>query len=382
VPIVRFLAPFVAASFLVALPSAHAAIVVPTFGTQGVVPAPLVERFMEAFRQQLGVRTGLSVLPSDAAPPPLTSHLTPEVAAAIAELGGGRYSVSGEILAPSGGLREGPYSVNLLVTDARTGRSSDVFSQPLDPRNVMSAVAPLTRGVGAFIAPGEAPARGTASLFVTSQPRGAEVYINGILVGETASLGPLQLAPGAYEVEVRAPGFLPQSDALTLGPEQAEFLNFTLTEIRGGSILVRSVPTADVFLDGRLMGRTPLTVEAAPGVRTLRLARPGFRSETQSVAVRSFFVTRVPEVHLEPRYSNLVFWTPLPGFDVAIDGVARPRNFAPNLRPGVHHVALTRRERAIEFTFELPHAGVFELDLQTRVLTPLGGGGGGGRQDP
>lgn len=366
----------VAALLLGALPNARAGIVVPTFGTQGAVPTPLVERFMEAFRQQLEARTGLPVLASDTAPPPLTSHLTPEVAAAIAELGGGRYSVSGEILAPSGGLREGPYSVNLLVTDARTQRSSDVFSQPLDPSNVMSAVAPLTRSVGAFVAPGQAPARGTASLFVTSQPRGAEVYINGILVGETASLGPLQLAPGAYEVEVRAPGFVPQSDTLTLGPEQAEFLNFSLTEIRGGSILVRSTPAADVFVDGRLMGRTPLTVEAAPGVRTLRLVRPGFRSETQSVAVRNFFVTRVPEVHLEPRYSNLVFWTPLPGFEVAIDGVARPRNFAPNLRPGTHRVTLTRGGSALEFTFELPHAGVFELDLQTRALTPLGETGG------
>lgn len=354
--------------------SARAGVVVPTFGVQGAVPAALVERFMEAFRQQLSVRTGLEVLLSDTAPLPLTSSLTPEVASAIAELGGGRYSVSGEIIAPTGGLREGTYSVNLLATDARTRRSSDLLSQPLDPNNVMSAVAALTRGVGAFITPGRAPARGSASLFITSQPRGAEVYLNGLLVGETSSLGPLQLAPGPYEVEVRAPGFVPASDTLTLGPEQAEFLNFTLTEIRGGSILVRSVPPADVFLDGRLMGRTPLTVEAAPGVRALRLARPGFRSETQSVTVRNFFVTRVPEVRLEPRYSNLVFWTPPPGFGVSIDGVARPRNFAPNLRPGVHRVALTRRGSAVEFEFELPRAGVFELNLQTRELTALEGG--------
>ena len=347
--------------------SAYAQLVVPDFGVQGDVPGVMVERFMKIFRQQLSLRTGLSVLPGPTAAQTLIGRLEPDVAAAIATLGGGRYSVSGEVIALDTGLSETNYTVNLLVTDARTRRTSDLFSQPLERTDLPAAVATLTRAVGAFVNPASLPARGSASLFITSEPGDASVYLNGVEVGTTAN-PLLPLAPGRYEVEVRKDGYVPESDTVTLGMNETQFMPFSLTEIRGGSILVSSVPTAEVLLDGRRVGRTPLTIEAEPGVRTLRLARPGFATETQSVTVRNFFVSRVPQVRLEPTYQNLVYWTPLTGFDVSVDGVARPRNFAANLQPGTHRAVLSRRGRDIPFTFELLRPGVFELDLQTHKL--------------
>jgi hypothetical protein len=355
---------------LLALGAAHAQLVVPTFGARGEVPPALTARFMEVFRQQLGIRTGLAVLPGTTIAQTLVGRLEPDVAAAIATLGGGRYSVAGEIIALDSGLRQRSYTVNLLVTDARTRRASDLFSQPLSPTDLTAAVAALTRAVGAFVSPASAPAQGSASLFITSNPAGAAVFLNGVEVGTTAN-PLLPLAPGTYEVELRKEGFVPESDTVTLEMDETQFLAFSLAEIRGGSILVSSVPSAEVFLDGRRVGRTPLTVEAQPGVRTLRLARPGFEPHTQSVTVRNFFVSRVPQVRLEPVYESLVFWTPLTGFTVSIDGVARPRNFAPNLQPGLHRVVLSRSGVDIPFSFELPRPGIFELDLQTNELTAL-----------
>ena len=329
----------------------------------------MVERFMRVFRQQLGLRTGLSVLPGTTAAQTLVGRLEPDVAAAIATLGGGRYSVSGEVIALTTGLSETNYTVNLLVIDARTRRTSDLFSQPLGRADLPAAVATLTRAVGAFINPAR-PMSGSASLFITSEPGDAPVYLNGVEVGTTAN-PLLPLAPGRYEVEVRKKGFVPESDTVALETDETQFLAFSLTEIRGGSILVSSVPTAEVLLDGQSVGHTPLTIEAQPGVRTLRLTRPGFRPTAQSVTVRNFFVSRVPEVKLEPNYDNLVFWTPLTGFSVTVDGVARPRDFAANLQPGTHRAVLSRRGVNIPFTFELPRPGVFELDVQTHELTRL-----------
>jgi hypothetical protein len=350
----------------------QAQIIVPNFRARGEVPAPLVTQFMDVFRQQLELRTGLSVLPGITTAPPLVGSLDPEVAAAIATLGGGRYSVAGEIIATPAGIRQTSYTVNLLVTDARTRRASDLYSQPLEPRDPTEAVAVLTRSVGAFISPGSAPATGSASLFITSEPRGASIYLNGVNVGTTEGQDRfILLAPGTYEVEIRKKGYIPESDTVTLRMDQIEFMALNLTENRGGSIQVSSVPAAEVYLDGRLVGRTPLTVEAEPGVRTLRLARPGFASETQGVTVRNFFVSRVPEVRLEPGYDNLVYWEPLAGYTVRIDGILRPRNFASSLQPGVHRVLLSRRETNIDFTFTLEERGIFELDLQSHELTPL-----------
>ena len=350
--------------------AAHAQIVVPEFGVRGPMPPALTERFMQVFRQQLGLRTGLEVLPGTTAAQTLIGRLEPDVAAAIATLGGGRYSVAGELIAQDAGLSEVNYTVNLLVTDARTRRSSDLFSQPLEATDLPGAVAALTRAVGAFVNPASAPAAGSAGLFITSEPGDALVYLNGVEVGTTAS-SLLLLAPGRYEVELRKTGYVPESSTVVLEADKTQFLALSLTEIRGGSILVGSTPAADVFLDGRLVGRTPLTVEAQPGVRTLRLARPGFGSRTQAVTVRNFFVSRVPEVRLRPLYDNLVFWTAPTGFTVTVDGLARPRDFAANLQPGPHRVVLSRRGVELPFSFELPRPGVFELDLQTRLLSEL-----------
>lgn len=357
--------------------SARAQLVVPTFGTRGEVPEATLTRFMALFEQQLGLRTGLAILPGTTVAQTSVDRLEPDVAAAIATLGGGRYSIAGEIIALGTGLRQTSYTVNLLVTDARTRRSSDLFSQSLDPDEVPVAVAGLTRAVGAFVNPASAPARGSASLFITSDPDGASVYLNGVEVGTTGTSANsptnalLPLAPGFYEVEVRKKGFVPERDMLTLEMNETRFLALSLTEIRGGSILVSSVPSAEVFLDGRRVGRTPLTVEAPPGVRRLRLARPGFESTTQSVTVRNFFVSRVSQLRLEPVYDNLVFWTPPTGFTVSVDGIERPRNFAANLQPGPHRAVLSRRGVDIPFTFELPRPGIFELDVQTRELRAL-----------
>lgn len=356
---------------LLLLGGANGQIVVPTFGTRGTVPEATVGRFMEVFRQQLGLRTGLPVLPGTTVAQTLVDRLEPDVAAAIATLGGGRYSVAGEIIALDTGLSQRRYTVNLLVTDARTRRTSDLFSQPLVPAELPAAVAALTRAVGAFINPAAAPAQGSASLFITSTPPDASIYLNGVEVGTTAKPRELPLAPGRYEVELRKKGFVPERDMVTLEVRETQFLALILTEIRGGSILLSSVPSAEVFLDGRRVGYTPLTTQAEPGVRTLRLSRPGFRAHTQSVTVRNFFVSRVPQIRLEPTYESLVFWTPPTGFTVSVDGVERPRNFAANLRPGTHRAVLSRRSVDIPFTFKLPRPGVFELDVQTHELSAL-----------
>jgi len=347
--------------------------VVPTFGVSGGVPEATLTRFMALFRQQLGLRTGLTILPGTTAAQTSVGRLEPDVAAAIATLGNGRYSVAGEIIALGTSLGKTSYTVNLLVTQAIPRRSSDLFSQPLNPDDVPAAVAGLTRAVGAFINPGSAPARGSAGLFITSDPDGASVYLNGVAVGttETGTDRLLTLAPGRYEIELRKEGFVPEGDTITLEMNEVQFPAFSLTEIRGGSILVSSVPSAEVFLDGRRVGRTPLTVEAQPGVRTLRLARPGFESTTQSVTVRNFFVTRTSDLRLEPSYDNLVFWTPPTGFTVSVDGIERPRNFAAALRPGPHRAVLSRRGVDIPFKFVLPRPGIFELDVQTHELSAL-----------
>ena len=195
-------------------------------------------------------------------------------------------------------------------------------------------------------------------------------------MGLTGTLEPLALAPGTYEVEFRKEGFLPYTERVVLQADRTEFArcDAPLRSISGGSIQITSNPPAQVYLEGVKMGdRTPLAFRASPGLRELRLSRPGFVSQTISVPVRNFRVSRVPPVTLEPLSEQLLFWDPPQTYLVFIDGLLRPDGYVSNLVPGRHLVELRRtRNRNTRFIVDVPAAGHFELDMEGQRLVPFG----------
>ena len=366
---------FLGCVLLSLLPFAPAQVVVPNFGTRGEVPDALRERFMSTFRERLAAQTGLPVAPGELVPPGIAASLDADYAPYIAELGEGRYGISGEIVGPDAGRGRGPdYSVSILVGDRETGEVSDLISQPLVAGEVENAVEPLVEAVVGFLSPASMLPPGSASLFISSKPSDAEVFVSGVRVGKTGALEPLALAPGTYEVEFRKEGFLPYTERVVLQADRTEFVDTLLSPISGGSIQITSNPPAQVYLEGVKMGdRTPLAFRASPGLRELRLSRPGFVSQTISVPVRNFRVSRVPPVTLEPLSDQLLFWDPPSTYLVFIDGLLRPDGYVSNLVPGRHLVELRRtRNRNTRFIVDVPAAGHFELDMEGRRLVPFG----------
>jgi hypothetical protein len=59
-----------------------------------------------------------------------------------------------------------------------------------------------------------------ARLEIEGEPEGAEVLVNGTLVGKLPLAGPVRVAEGEVEVEVRAPGFVRQTKTMRLEPGQ------------------------------------------------------------------------------------------------------------------------------------------------------------------
>ena len=366
---------FLGCVLLSLLSFAPAQVVVPTFGTRGEVPDALRERFMSTFRERLAAQTGLPVAPGELVPPGIAASLDADYAPYIAELGEGRYGISGEIVGPDAGRGRGPdYSVSILVGDRETGEVSDLVSQPLVAGEVENAVEPLVEAVVGFLSPASMLPPGSASLIISSEPSEAEVFVNSVRVGLTGTLESLTLEPGAYEVEFRKEGFLPSTERVVLRADRTEFVTTTLSRISGGSIQVTSNPSAQVYLEGVKMGdRTPLAFRASPGLRELRLSRPGFVSQTISVPVRNFRVSRVPPVTLEPLSEQLLFWDPPLTYLVFIDGLLRPDGYVSNLVPGRHLVELRRtRNRNTRFIVDVPAAGHFELDMEGQRLVPFG----------
>lgn len=184
---------------------------------------------------------------------------------------------------------------------------TEVIDTPVTPPrddlfHATPALAPVT--------PDVAPAAQTdAGLLIHSTPAGATVTIDGVQRGTTpVAVRGLEL--GTRRVGVSRPGYQAAERLVTLTAERpSRTLDVDLVAAaRGsapaapaarpasaapvaanGSLVVDSRPAgASVIIDGRPAGNTPVTLTAlAPGRRTVRIERPGYRTVTTTVDVKA-----------------------------------------------------------------------------------------------
>ena len=356
----------------VLLPLASAQLVVPRFAAEADVPEDVISRLTVLLRRQLQEATGLELRDSSLIPPALLRILEPEFLYLIADLGLGRYAVAG-VIQPvyneQGAPLPGHYLLRFMVADAAQQRSSALLQQSVQQRDLLANARQISDSIAAFIDPSTDPeARSVtrrAELFVTSQPREADIYLADVLIGRTPQI--VQLSPGRYRIELRKEGFVPHFDTVDLSADRLEFINAALTPLRGGSIQVSSIPPARVFLEDRFVGSSPLTFTARPGERTLRLERPGFRPQHVRVDVRNFRVSRVA-TRLEPLSDTMLFWTLPPGFRLFINNVLQSREFLIGLQPGVYSIDLRSNSRHIRFDIDFEAPGIYELNFSNQSL--------------
>jgi hypothetical protein len=368
----RWLAAAVAVAALLAFalaPSAQASdqVAVPELPARPGVPSEVATQVVAAFRAAL-MEAGLRVTLAAVVTPGIAGSLEVEFTRLIAELEGTRYAVSGEIVARPGAGGE-PYAVNLLAVDVVQNRTSDLLSRPLAIATVPRVAAELAALVGAFVLASPELPSGDASLFVSSEPRDAEVRLDGVPLGVTGGLDVVSLRAGRYELEVRKDGYLPVVRLVDLRDHDTRFVHVVLTAVTGGSIRVTSVPEADVFVDGEPAGRTPVTVSSLPGFHTLRVEREGFVPFESTEQVRNFRVTRT-DVTLEPLHPTMLVWdASTPGL-VIVDGTLHRGGFAP---VGVGLVRLDLRTVAASRSYlrAIPGPGVYVLDVATGEVTAL-----------
>jgi PEGA domain len=342
---------------------AQAQIVVPTFGVRGDVSEQVLQDFMRVFRAAVAERTGLTVSTGELVTQGLAGSLEPDFAYFIAKLEGTRFAVSGEIRAVAE-----TYAVSMLVADAEAERSSDVFDEAFSPTTTAQVAVALAADVASFVTPVEGLQSGSAALFISSQPNEAEVLINDNKIGETGTLDVVSLLPGSYHIELRKEGFLPETRRVDLKDGVTELVNVVLTPIAGGSLQIITSPTSEAFIDDRSVGASPITVEALPGKRQVRLQRPGFETVTREVQVRDYRVTRIEET-LQPSFERMVFWELTGAGLLTIDGVLQSGSYA-ELAPGDHTFEVRQGGQQRGFTVTMPETGVFKFDMATGRLEP------------
>jgi hypothetical protein len=134
-------------------------------------------------------------------------------------------------------------------------------------------------------------------LQVTSSPEGAQVLLNGTPVGQTPLS--LSVAPGPEQVVLQLPGYQTYSTRLFVHPGQRLTIEASLIPLLG-TLSVNAQPNgSSVFLDGRFVGTTPLSLSLGPGGYEVRITHPGYFPYQTRVEVQGGQVARI-QAQLRP----------------------------------------------------------------------------------
>ena len=119
---------------------------------------------------------------------------------------------------------------------------------------------------------------------VSGEPDKARLFIDGRLVGTTPYRG--SLAVGKHPIRIERDGYLPYNGHITVELGQAAAENYTLTA-SPGALEITSIPSgAQVTIDGKARGVTPLVLQDIPaGQYEIAVSLSGFDREEETVEV-------------------------------------------------------------------------------------------------
>jgi serine/threonine protein kinase len=127
----------------------------------------------------------------------------------------------------------------------------------------------------------------TKGLYITSQPPGADVFINGAKQsGQTPVM--LPLAPGQYNLVLRLQGYDPYSGSVQVKDNIQTQFDTKLTERSQSRIAFAQIHTnpagAEIFVDGTSTGKfTPARIQVPTGLHTLTIKLDGFQQVRRPV---------------------------------------------------------------------------------------------------
>jgi hypothetical protein len=207
---------------------------------------------------------------------------------------------------------------------------------------------------------------------VSSMPPSAAVVLDDGKARQQRGRTPTQLTlpPGRYAVTVSVPGYIAQTQELEVREGVHPEVDFTLEKLSTLHIEA-DVAGAEVQIDDKPAGITPVQRELQAGLYSVRVAKPGFRAVTRQVRVNAgdqvSLMLSLPALPRE-RELEVRVEPPLPS-QVAIDGhAAGAAPLAQRLVAGAHRLE-------VQSAAHLPYVGDVQVpedrDLLLRVhLTP------------
>ena len=135
--------------------------------------------------------------------------------------------------------------------------------------------------------PAAAAPSGSSGVRIQCMTEGAELFLDGELMGQTPFKDVIPLAAGEHTIRVSRLGFTPHIDVFKIKAGQTTRIEVELTPISGvlgiTSSSVKDGPAVRVFIDDKFFGKAPLETEMPLGNHQVRVERPGYYSESFAV---------------------------------------------------------------------------------------------------
>ena len=156
------------------------------------------------------------------------------------------------------------------------------------------------------------------SIYVTSSPQGADVYLDGENTGKTTPCTLTEILSGNHELRLRKENYTPQSKEVTVSDGQTSSVTLSLAA-RFAHVTITSLPGASIKINNEVKGRGSFTGNLVEGLYEVEVSLASHRTATKQIEVFPG-VSQTVEITPTPIYGSLDVMTTPMEVNVTING--------------------------------------------------------------
>jgi len=140
----------------------------------------------------------------------------------------------------------------------------------------------------AGLAPRAAARRGRkGTLVIQAMTEGTRIYVDGKFVGKTPLPRPLRLRPGLHRLKATKSGFSTMEMEFTIRPGRKTELPLELLPFSGLVKFSCNIDGAEVYVDNKMVGHTPLIRDVVVGDHQVLILKEGYNDFEMDINVKA-----------------------------------------------------------------------------------------------
>lgn len=196
----------------------------------------------------------------------------------------------------------------------------------------------------------------TGTLEIKTIPEGAIVYINDEEIGITPLNKNLEI--GKYKIKISLEGYEDYLSEVTIVENKVSRIEIKLNEIKKeGTLIVKSTPSANVYINGKFKGSTPLKINLPEGEHSVLITLEGYERYEKVVKIyaekEELIEVSLRKTTVSPKKSYVVIYSTPPKGEVYIDKkFVGLTNGKFEITPGKHEI-LIRLEGYLDYLVDI-----------------------------